>query len=582
MSDKTDPDQTPPKGKTPDGATDPATEQESPLHPAAPAPRPDEIEDAATLDDPAPLRGDDPAPLRGDDPAPLQGDDPAPVPGEMTAEEAELAAAAPGVDPDTIPGDERARDDAPEAGLDPIASAELREAQDAERPHSDRPDEDFPHGDGSTWPEGRPDELAAGLDSGADYDARDDLRDDRDPLRDDLREDRDDLRDDPFHDEHDEHARSSLAARALQALVILLVGAAIALWALPRVAPWLPAPIAEAVQAPGAVTEAELTALRAEIEEANAARISALETRLDELAGGEGPDLSALETRVGEIESRLEALGAGPDDGSGLAQQVEDLAAAQSNLRAQLDSLSGSLSSLGEDGGDLPPEAAERLAGFAAATDALRAEIGSVSGRVDQLAARLDEAEARFDERASAAETAAQQAQDQAADAERRAAVNSAFGQLNAALEEGQPYAAPLDALAAYGEPPEALTASAGTGVARLADLRESFTPAAHEAMEAQATADAGEAFTAKALAAFRARLQGVPVDRVEGQGLDAQLGAAAAALREGDLAAALEALEGLPAEAGQAMAPWTERARARLSALTAAETWRAELLGAN
>ena len=63
--------------------------------------------------------------------------------------------------------------------------------------------------------------------------------------------------------------------------------------------------------------------------------------------------------------------------------------------------------------------------------------------------------------------------------------------------------------------------------------------------------------------------------DRMEGRVFTA-------ALREGDLAAALEALEGLPAEAGQAMAPWTERARARLSALTAAETWRAELLGAN
>ncbi|SFI94937.1 COG4223 family protein [Albimonas pacifica] len=547
MSDKTDPDQTPAKGKTPDGATE-ATETETPsVDPADAPPRPDEIEDAATADEPSVD----------------------PRPEEMTAEEAELAAARPGVDPDTIPGDETVHPDAAEAGLDPIASTELREAQDAERPQAERPDEDFPHGDGSTWPEGRPDELAAGLD----YDDREASREERAAP----------VEDDPFHDEHDEHARTSLAARALQALVILLLGAAIALWALPRVAPWLPAPIAEAVQAPGVITEAELTAMRAEIEEANATRFAALEARLAEAgaaAGAEG--LSALETRVAELESRLEALGAAPGDGSGLSQQVEDLAAAQSNLRAQLDSLSGSLSNLGEEAGNLPPEAAERLSGFAAATEALRAEMGSISGRVDALAARLDEAEARFDERASAAESAAQEARTQAADAERRAQVNAAFAELTLSLDEGRPYAGPLNALADFGPAPEALAGPADAGVARLADLRESFTAAAHDAMEAQATEEAGESVAAQTLAALRARLQGVPVDRVEGEGLDAQLGAAAAALREGELAAALEALEGLPPAAGEAMAPWTERARARLAAMTAAQAWRAELLGGN
>lgn len=557
MSDKTDPDQTPAKGKTlPDGTTEAATETGTPSVDPSGAPlRPDEIEDAATVEPTV----SEPDP---DGPPPTATTEP------MTAEEIEAAAARPGVEPESVAGPEPRRETAEEAGLDPIASAELREAQDAERPDSDRPDEDFPHGDGSTWPEDRPDELAAGLDSGADYDARDgDL--DRDSR----------VEDDPFHDDHDEQARSSLAARALQALIILLVGAAIALWALPRVAPWLPAPIAEAVQAPGVVTQAELTALRAQIEEANVTRNAALEARLDEAAGG---DASGLEARVAELESRIEGLGGAAGGDGGLGQQVEDLAAAQSNLRAQLDSLSGSLSNLGEDAGDLPPEAAERLSGFAAATDALRAELGSVTGRVDQLAARLDEAEARFDERASAAETAAENAQTQAADAQRRAQVNAAFAEMSVALDEGRPYAGPLASLSEFGPAPEPLAGPADAGVARMTDLRESFIAIAHDAMEAQAADEAGDAFASQALAAFRARLQGVPVDRVEGEGLDAQLGAAAAALREGELAQALEALEGLPPAASQAMGPWTERARARLSAINAAESWRAELLGAN
>ncbi|MDF2234683.1 hypothetical protein P2H44_19155 [Albimonas sp. CAU 1670] len=556
MSDKTDPDQTPGKGtKTPEGAPDAAPEAEA----AGPAaadpidaqPRPDEIEDAQPADE---------APTPETRPADAEA---------MTAEEYELAAAQPGVDPVTLAGPEPDRDpetapgsDAAEAGLDPVAGEELREGATAE---------EFPHGDGSTWPNDRPEELAAGLDSGSDYDARDEERERP-------------AEDDPFHDEHDEHGRTSLAARALQALVILLIGAAIALWALPRVAPHLPAPIAEAVRAPGMVTEADLTALRAEIEEANATRIAALETRLAEAEGGAaGADLSTLEGRVAELESRIETLGGAASGGdAGLAQQVEDLSAAQSNLRAQLDSLSGSLSNLGDAAGNLPPEAAERLSGFAAATEALRAEMGSVNERVDQLAARLDEAEARFDERASAAESAAQTAQTEAADAQRKAQVNAGFAQLMLALDEGRPYAGPMASLTEFGPAPDPLAAHADAGVPRIADLRESFTPAAHDAMEAQATAEAGDAFASKALAAFRARLQGVPVDKVEGEGLDAQLGAAAAALREGEVAQALEALEGLPPAAGEAMGPWMERARARVAAIDAAETWRGELLGAN
>ena len=51
----------------------------------------------------------------------------------MTAEEIEAAAAQPGVEPESVAGPEPRRETAEEAGLDPIASAELREAQDAER-----------------------------------------------------------------------------------------------------------------------------------------------------------------------------------------------------------------------------------------------------------------------------------------------------------------------------------------------------------------------------------------------------------------------------------------------------------------
>lgn len=53
----------------------------------------------------------------------------------------------------------------------------------------------------------------------------------------------------------------------------------------------------------------------------------------------------------------------------------------------------------------------------------------------------------------------------------------------------------------------------------------------------------------------------------VEGEGAEARVARAEARLEQGDLAAAVEELEGLEGAAAEAAAPWLEQARARLAA---------------
>ncbi|MEE3099371.1 MAG: hypothetical protein VX463_06330, partial [Pseudomonadota bacterium] len=221
-------------------------------------------------------------------------------------------------------------------------------------------------------------ELAAGLDSGSDLPASETAEPD-DALA--PHAAGHDYEDHPAEDEpeHDDQARPSLAARALQALVILLVGAAIALWALPRVAPMLPAPVAEALAPVHEVSEADLTALRADLE----ARIAALET-----AAPAAPDLGPVTARLEDFGARLDALeGAGGGDApAGAADLGEANQAAISSLRAELEQMSATLAELGS----LPPEAAAPRAPPSHPAAGLAV-------KVDAHPTRRDPAEARFD-----------------------------------------------------------------------------------------------------------------------------------------------------------------------------------------
>jgi hypothetical protein len=296
---------------------------------------------------------------------------------------------------------------------------------------------------------------------------------------------------------------------------------------------------------------------------------------LADALSAQGGRLAALEESLAEFDARLAE--AHPPDNEGLAEVQADLAV-----------LSGAQSDLAERLAALNAGIAERLAAFAAldarlaalearpasepltdvSVEALRAELEAERAEIDamagRVAARLAEAEAGADALKAEAEALA-----------RAARAEAALARLMTALDAGGPYAAPLTAWSeASGiAPPEALASLADTGVPMLAELRAAFPDAARAALAAalRAEADGAPGFFARIGAYLRAETGVRSLEPREGDGPDAVLSRAEAALGAGRLAEALALLAALPPEAQAELAAWRERAEAREAALSAA-----------
>lgn len=395
---------------------------------------------------------------------------------------------------------------------------------------------------------------------------------------------------DEIHEHEPEEARPSLAARTLQGIVLLLIGAALALWFGPRLAPSLPAPVAAWLTPAETVQAEDLQALRAELEGELDTRLSALSERLAE-ERAETPE-AAVEAATAPLRERVDALARRLEEAppGELDSRLGELETTLSSVVARLDSLSAGLETVDGES-EMPPEAMERIAAFSASVEGVRAELESLSDRVGALAQRIDRAEADYEAGLSEAMKAAEAAEAAATTqiaaaaaaqeaAERQAMLDAGFAALTEAMATGRPFLEALDAMAVEGDPPAALAEAAAEGVPTRAALREDFTPAAREALEAATLAEAETDSVSQFVASMRARLSGVPLGEVEGEGVDAMLGRAAARLSEGDVAAALEALEGLPEPAQAALADWRAEAEARVAAERAMAEWRAELTG--
>lgn len=245
------------------------------------------------------------------------------------------------------------------------------------------------------------------------------------------------------------------------------------------------------------------------------ARVSALELR----AQGAAPDMNALETRLAALESGAAAAATPPD----LAPLAERLAALEAAAGAAQDRLSD--------------EVARQLAAAMAGVEA-------------QLAARAAEIEAT---------TGAARAR-----AEQRALV----AELLLAADSGDPAAAALERLAAMTPLPPELAPMA-PGLETLGTLQGAFPEAARAALAAAPLPPDSGALD-RALGFLRAQTGARSLAPREGGDTDAILSRAEAAVRQGDLAAALVELDGLPPEPAAALAEWRARAAQRQAALTA------------
>jgi hypothetical protein len=308
--------------------------------------------------------------------------------------------------------------------------------------------------------------------------------------------------------------------------------------------------------------------------------------------------LAGLDRRIGELERRP----AGAPDEAGLVQRIGALEQQNQQLRSDLDRAASAAAAAPAGAAD--PAVGQRIEAVSSEIAALREEMQAVrrdaaqavaperldalSGRIEENAAelramqgdlsRLVDLPKRVQDLGSTIEAASGQTQ--------RTALILASGQLEAALDSGQPYSSQLGAirrLAADDADLSALLAQleehADEGIPGMAELRIRFADTALAIAQA-AQSDADGDWADRAWARLRSLVTVRPVGGdVAGESPEAHVARAEARLNEGDLASAVGELEGLEGPAAEAAAPWLAGARARLSADQAIERLRERAL---
>jgi hypothetical protein len=314
-------------------------------------------------------------------------------------------------------------------------------------------------------------------------------------------------------------------------------------------------------------TDAVLAELRAAAD-TQTARISELESALAALREDvdAAPDptsaVAALQDDLGgRIATATEAASQASDRLGEVSQQLGDLA-------ARVDELAMRPIPEGLDPASLDAELSQFRDELSAAVDAARSQIVGAQEEAAAIAARAAEQAAAEEAAAAEAAEATRAAAEEAAEAAVRQA---ALSRILAAMESGEPYAEDLASLGASGVP-DALAAAADDGVPTMKALAERFPEAARAALDASIRAEAGEGAMDRLTAFLRVQTGARSLEPREGDDPDAVLSRAEAAVRDGDLEAALAELAALP-EAGLAeMAGWIQSARTRLDALGAVQ----------
>ncbi|MGR3839860.1 MAG: COG4223 family protein, partial [Cognatishimia sp.] len=184
------------------------------------------------------------------------------------------------------------------------------------------------------------------------------------------------------------------------------------------------------------------------------------------------------------------------------------------------------------------------------------------------------------DLKASVAEQRAEAAamEENAKQTAQQALARAALTRVLSALDAGQGFRAPLtDLVTATGTPaPQILDDLADSGVVSLATLQSSYPEAARAALAAARKVEgtSGNRF----LSFMQSQLGARSVTPQEGDGADAVLSRAEAALRTGNLTDVLAELDTLPDPAKPAIAAWLETAKTRQAALSAGNALSAQL----
>ena len=271
--------------------------------------------------------------------------------------------------------------------------------------------------------------------------------------------------------------------------------------------------------------------------------------------------IEALESGVAGQATRLDGLEA-VDPEQIAADAVAPVMAEAQSLSERLDALSGELAAL--------TERVETIAMRPTATGIEADEFdAALSEFRDQLNAAISNAQTEIVE----AREEASRISEEAFSAEQAAVLRGAWAQVTGALQNGGPFAEPLAAVREIAEVdlPPALAASADNGVPTLADIQQAFPEAARAALEASIRSEKGEAPLERFTAFLRVQSGVRSLTPREGDDPDAVLSRVEAALRSGDLAAALGEVEALPKEGRASLSDWISLATTRLEATQAA-----------
>ncbi len=244
-----------------------------------------------------------------------------------------------------------------------------------------------------------------------------------------------------------------------------------------------------------------------------------------------------------------------------------------SQLRTQLEAMSGKIDAL--EGRLQTVEKLPRGSGMEAAAAAAAAYERELAQMRQMLDAELAKINAAKDDAATLEQNAAEAA--------KAAGARAALARVLAALDTGKPFGDALFDLTQQADVnvPEALTAQAETGVPTLAALQADFPAAAREALDASIRAAVASGEMDRVSAFLRLQLGTRSLTPKEGADPDAILSRAEAALKAGQIEAALTELSAMPEAAQPALTNWIASATARKNALAAGEAL-AQLVNSN
>lgn len=309
-----------------------------------------------------------------------------------------------------------------------------------------------------------------------------------------------------------------------------------------------PAPIAD--------NSAEITAISADY----TAKIEKLETRIATL---ENSPTAKLEQDIAALKQSLS--GQSETVGQKLTQIEADLSDRLEKLESAGDRLTENLNISGEDISDAT---AALIARYGADIDAIKEQIAAQMDDREALEKRLDEVADKASAQLSVARGKVKELSQEIVESAQSVDLSAAKEKLRAAIEAGKSYADVLADIAAETglDIPDALSDGAENGVATLTDLQESYPDAARLALKASVQAEAGDGFGSKLGAFIKAQLGARSLEEKEGDGADAVLSRAEAALGRAELGAAVDLIRQLPPDGIVAFSDWLKAADTRLA----------------